>query len=132
MIRSPAQVVITGVGVTSPIGVGYDAVREALSSGESGVRRLVAFDSPAFPVRIGGEVVDFDARQYVSPRKSLKVMSRSIQLGYASAQMAATHAGLGTSGVSPERVGVVFGADMIHVEPDELVNAFRPCVEEGK
>lgn len=132
MITSPAEVVITGAGVTSPIGIGYDAFERALVEGASGVRPLAIYDKADFPVRVGAEVVDFDAKQYVTPRKSLKVMSRSIQLAFAAAQMAVEQAEVGTAGVSPERFGVVFGADMIQVEPDELINAFRACIQEGK
>lgn len=123
---------ITGAGAACPIGVGFDAVRQSLACGLSGVRRLGVFDSPEFPVRIGAEVADFDAKKHVAARKSLKVMSRSIQLAFASAQSAIEQAGLADSGVSPERVGVEFGADMMQVEPDELVDAFRTCVQEGK
>jgi 3-oxoacyl-[acyl-carrier-protein] synthase II len=132
MISPPPDVVITGIGIASPIGIGIEAVARALASGQSGVRRLALFDTPEFPVRVGGEVVGFDAKEYVTPRKSLKVMSRGIQLAFASAQMAVKEAQLASSGVDPERFGVVFGADMIQVEPDELVNAFRACIEEGR
>jgi 3-oxoacyl-[acyl-carrier-protein] synthase II len=132
MIPPRPQVVITGIGVTSPIGIGLEAFERALATGQSGVRSLGLFDTPEYPIRVGAEVVDFDAKQYVTPRKSLKVMSRGIQLAFASAQMAAQEAGLSTSGVSPDRFGVVFGADMIQVEPDELVNAFRCCIEDNR
>lgn len=132
MIGSPHEVVITGAGAACPIGIGYESVREAFTSGRSGVRRLGKFDQPDFPVRIGGEVVDFEAKQHIAARKSLKVMSRSIQLAFASAQMALEQSCVSTSGVAAERIGVEFGADMIQIEPDELVNAFRPCLEEGR
>jgi 3-oxoacyl-[acyl-carrier-protein] synthase II len=131
-MHSSREVVITGIGAASPIGIGYDAVRASLASGHSGVRRLDAFDTPEFPVRIGGEVVDFDARQHVTARKSLKVMSRSIQLAYGSAKLAVESANLAAAEVSPERFGVVFGADMIQIEPGELVDAFRPCLDGGR
>ncbi len=132
MIQPPPEIVITGVGAACPIGIGYEAVRGALEGGQSGVRRLCTFDTPDFPVRIGGEVVDFDAKKHVAARKSLKVMSRSIQLAFASAQMAVDQACVATAGVSPERLGVAFGADMIQIEPDELANAFRPCLDRGR
>jgi 3-oxoacyl-[acyl-carrier-protein] synthase II len=128
MISPPSDVVITGMGVVSPIGIGCEPFERALAAGTSGVRPLPVFDTDEFPVRIGAEVVDFDAKQYVTPRKSLKVMSRSIQLAFAAAQMAVTQSRIAVAGVSPERFGVVFGADWIHVEPDELINAFRGCV----
>ena len=133
MILSSRDIVITGIGVTSPIGIGYEAFRRALDAGQSGVHRLEPYaDDATIPVRIGAEVVDFDPKQFVTPRKSLKVMSRSIQLAFAAAQMAAQQAGLSTTlaEVSPDRVGVVFGADMIQIEPDELISAFRHCLAE--
>jgi 3-oxoacyl-[acyl-carrier-protein] synthase II len=132
MIRSRVEVVVTGIGAACPIGIGYDAVRNALASGLSGVRRLRAFDTPEFPVRIGAEVVDFEASRFVAARKSLKIMSRGIQLAFASAKMAVDQANLAASGVSPDRLGVVFGSEMLQVEPDELVSAFRPCLDGGK
>ena len=97
------EVVITGAGAVTPIGIGYEAVQRALTGGQSGVRRLSTFDSDEFPVRVGAEVVGFEPKQYVVPRKSLKVMSRSIQLAFASAQMAVEHAGISRETVDPER-----------------------------
>jgi 3-oxoacyl-[acyl-carrier-protein] synthase II len=132
MDRSSCEVVITGVGVASPIGIGYEAVRRALAEGTSGVRLLPTFDSDEFPVRVGAEVVDFDPKQYVTPRKSLKVMSRSIQLAFASANMAVDQAGLVPGTVDPDRYGVVYGADMIHIQPEELINAFRHSIIDGQ
>ncbi len=125
------EVVITGIGAASPIGLGYEAVRAALAGGQSGVRRLELFDSDEFPVRVGAVVGDFDPKAYVTPRKSLKVMSRSIQLAFASAHMAFSQAGIAADCLSPERFGVVFGADMIHIQPEELVGAFRHAIAEG-
>ena len=132
MISPVPQVVITGIGAACPIGIGSQAVTQALEAGQSGVRRLSVFDSAEFPVRIGAEVVDFDAKQYVTPRKSLKVMSRGIQLAFAAVQFARTEAAIAGSGISPDRFGVVFGADMIQVEPDELINAFRTCMADER
>lgn len=132
MISPQREVVITGVGVVSPIGIGCEALERALAGGQSGVRRLEAFDDEEFPVRVGAEVVDFDAARYVTPRKSLKVMSRSIQLAFAAGQMAVAQANINAEQVGPERLGVVFGADMIQIEPNELINAFRSCIEDQK
>jgi 3-oxoacyl-[acyl-carrier-protein] synthase II len=132
MISSPREVVITGMGAVSPIGIGVEAVQQAFASGQSGVRRLQMFDTAEFPIRIGAEVIDFDPKQFVTPRKSLKVMSRGIQLAFAAAHMASQQAGVPTSGVSPDRLGVVFGADMIQIDPEELVDAFRTCTIDGK
>jgi 3-oxoacyl-[acyl-carrier-protein] synthase II len=130
MMSPRSEVVITGIGVVSPIGIGFEEFERALAQGQSGVRRLGIFDTDEFPVRIGAQVIDFDAKQYVMPRKSLKVMSRSIQLAFAAAQMAAAQARIATPEVSPDRFGVVFGADWIQVEPEELIDAFRRCIRD--
>ena len=90
MASSSRRVVITGLGVISPIGLDKAAYWEALCTSRSGVRPITSFDAAALPCRIGGEVVGFDAKDYVDKkeRKSLKVMSRSIQLAVAAAQLA--------------------------------------------
>ena len=85
---SPREVVITGLGVVSPIGIGRRCISGFLRDGVSGVRPITLFDASGFPVRIGAEVVDFDPKAYIRPRKSLKVMSREIQFGFAAADMA--------------------------------------------
>ncbi len=126
------EIVITGVGVVSPVGIGSDAFWTSLCEGRSGVRRLDLFGKSDLPVPLGAEVLDFDPKQYVRPRKSLKVMSRDIQLGFAAADMACDQAGLHDQPMDPERLGIVFGADLIHCELSELVNVVRGCLVEGK
>jgi len=126
------EVVITGLGVVSPIGVGREAFWSSLVDGRSGVRPLVPFDAGDFAVRFGAQVTDFDGKKFVTQRKSLKVMSRDIQLGYAAAQMAYQDAGLTPELIDPDRMGVVFGADMIRIDPQEMTDAFRACTTDGK
>lgn len=126
------EIVITGIGVVSPIGIGKEAFWTSLSEGRSGVRRLGLFDGSDLPVPVGADVADFDPKQYVRPRKSLKVMSRDIQLGFAAADLACADARLREQPVDPERLGVVFGADLINCELSELVNAYRGCIVDGK
>ena len=137
------QVVITGVGVVSPIGIGRQAYQSAIAAGHSGVRRITLFDPSELTVDFAGEVEGFDPKAYVRPRKSLKVMSREIQFGFAAADQALTQAGLAGAGdasaepgvdperVDPERLGVIFGADMMYCDPDELIAAYRACLDNG-
>jgi 3-oxoacyl-[acyl-carrier-protein] synthase II len=122
------DIVITGAGVVSPIGIGAGPFWAALVEGRTGIRRLGMFDDPDLPPPIGGEVADFDAKQYVRPRKSLKVMSRDIQLGFAAADLAYVDAGLRDRPIDPERLGVVFGAAMIPGELDEVSSTYRNCI----
>jgi 3-oxoacyl-[acyl-carrier-protein] synthase II len=126
------DVVVTGVGVVSPIGIGKEAFWTALEEGRSGIRRLPYFDGPDLPIPFGGEVSDFDPKRYVRPRKSLKVMSRDIQLAFAAADMACADAGLRQGPLDPERMGVVLGADMMPCDLDELLGTYRGCLVEGR
>ena len=90
------------------------------------------FDDPSLPTPIGGMVTDFDPKQYVRPRKSLKVMNRDIQLGFAVADLACIDAGLRETPPDPERLGVMLGADMLPCELDELTGVFRRCIIDGR
>ncbi|HWB11475.1 MAG TPA: beta-ketoacyl-[acyl-carrier-protein] synthase family protein [Pirellulales bacterium] len=126
------EVVVTGLGVVSPIGIGVSAFWNSLESRTCGIRPIVQFDTSAVDFHCGGEVVDFDAKDFVKPRKSLKVMSRDIQLGVVAATLATQEAGITSESVPPERIGVVFGADMIHCEPEDIGNAFRRCIVDGR
>ncbi|MFQ6671690.1 MAG: beta-ketoacyl synthase N-terminal-like domain-containing protein, partial [Candidatus Tectimicrobiota bacterium] len=66
---------VTGVGLVTPMGMSLDAVWAACLEGRSGVAELASYDASTFPVRIGGEVTDFNPRQYID-RKSIKLMRR--------------------------------------------------------
>ena len=119
------EVVITGVGVVSPIGIGADAFWHALLAGESGIRPIDLFDSSGLTVRFGGQIPTFDPKLYIRPRKSLKVMSREIQIGFAAADLAMADATISSDRVEPERFGVVFGNDMIYADLDDLESTYR-------
>jgi 3-oxoacyl-[acyl-carrier-protein] synthase II len=136
-VEKPRSVVITGLGVVSPIGIGRAAFWKGLTSGTSGVGAITSFDTRDLSIHIGGEVRDFDPKQYVRPRKSLKVMSREIQFAFTAADLAMADAGLAAGGTAtaacdPDRLGVVFGSDMIYCELDEVIEAYRACMPEGR
>ncbi|MFN9368929.1 MAG: beta-ketoacyl-[acyl-carrier-protein] synthase family protein [Planctomycetia bacterium] len=126
------DIVITGLGVVSPIGIGSEPVWESLAAGSSGVRLIDLFDASELRVRFGGQVSDFDPRHYVRPRKSLKVMSREIQMGFAAADLAMADAGLTAGSFTPERCGVVFGGDMIYADLEDLDQAYRRSIADGR
>jgi 3-oxoacyl-[acyl-carrier-protein] synthase II len=129
---SPTDVALTGWDIVSPLGVGRQAFAAALAEGRSGVRLLEAFDGRGLTTRLAAEALDFEPKAYVRPRKSLKVMSRDIQMAFAAADLAWSHAGLGPGLVEPDRCGVVFGADMITFELEEAADAFRASMLEGR
>jgi 3-oxoacyl-[acyl-carrier-protein] synthase II len=129
---SNSDVVITGLGVVSPIGIGVDAFWASLLAGASGVRTVTSFDTSGTSLSFGAEVLGFDPKEYVKPRKSLKVMSRDIQFGVTVADMACAHAGIVHGVVAPERFGVEFAADMMHCPLDEVEMACRASAVGGE
>lgn len=126
------EVVITGVGIVSPIGIGRAAFWESLRAGRSGVRPIESFDARSLGVGVSGEVADFDPKQYVRPRKSLKVMSRDGQFAVTATDLACADAGLAEGAVDPDRCGVIYGADRIRNELDEVADTYRACMNEGR
>ena len=129
--RASNEVVITGVGVVSPLGIGCDAFWTALVAGSSGIRPIDLFDSSGLRTPYGGQIPDFDPKQFVRPRKSLKLMSRDIQLGFAAADLALADAALAADAVDPDRFGVVMGGDMIYADIEDLELTYRRAAEGG-
>ena len=139
-MNSDRKVVVTGMGVVSPIGIGNQEFFDALLAGRSGVEVRDEFADSDLPMRLAAPVTDFDAKQYVKPRKALKIMCEPIKFGCAAAAMAAEQAGLTnlitdtpdeTSGqfhVSPDRVGTVFGTETFFADPHEVARVFRSCI----
>ncbi len=129
MLRSERRVVITGLGIVSPIGIGPDAVWASLAAGRGGVDTVRSFPTDGLPNSAGGEVLNFDLKASALPKfrrtlgKSQKYMARDIQLAVAAAQLAVADAGLLEGGVDPTRFGVDLGAGLISSELDELAPA---------
>lgn len=126
------EVVITGIGIVCPLGVGRDAVWTAIDRGESGVRRIPWLEEADYPYPIGGEIPDFEPKQYVKPRKSLKVMAREIQLSFASAELGWQDAALDDASIDPERLGVVAGANVYRSDLPELSPLYQKSSAEGQ
>jgi len=131
-IGSQGNVVITGVGVISPIGIGCDAYWESLSQRRSGVGILPGREHLKLPICMGGAIKDFDPKRYVTPRKALKVMCREIQTGFGAAGLAMAQAQFGEDQLDPDRLGVVFGGDMLYCEPSELQEVYSRCMKDGE
>ena len=123
------EVVITGLGIVSPIGVGREQVWDSIVAHRSGVRPLPHLASAGWLAPFGGDVVDFDPKELIQPRKSIKVMSREIQLGCAAAELAWQDAGLGDATLDPDRFGVIGATGMLYCELEELRIPFREWVK---
>jgi len=126
------EIVITGVGLASPIGVGCEQYWHGLMEGRSGISRLDLFDGSQLPPVMAAEVCGLDVSRFVRPRKALKVMSRDIQLAFVAADLACSCAALERGSTDPERLGIVFGADMMTCELQELEAAYRRCLVDGR
>ena len=130
-MASEPEIVVTGVGVVSPIGIGRQSFWNALQQGVSGVRPLVGFDASAMPVRFGAQLTDFDAKTYVKPRKALKVMCRELQTAVAAATLAVEDAQWVPDPEHADRVGPDVGREMREGESDELSDLYRACLMDG-
>jgi beta-ketoacyl-acyl-carrier-protein synthase II len=109
--RGRPRVVVTGLGMISPLGHNVaDSWRAALA-GESGIGPITQFDASDLPCRIAGEIKEFDPRLYMDMKEARR-MSRASQLAMAAASMALQDAGLEIPVADPERVGVVVGTGM--------------------
>src|SRR4051795_8023036 len=134
------RVVVTGVGVISPIGIGAKPFWENLLAGKVGVRRIAQFDPSGFACQIAGEVPDYKIGDFVpkSYRKATKVMARDIELAVIAADDAMKDAGLKSKAYSetPEidgnRFGCNIGAGLISAELDELTAAMHIAREGNK
>jgi 3-oxoacyl-[acyl-carrier-protein] synthase II len=105
------RVVVTGVGVVSPLGTGNGKNWEALMAGKSGIDRITRFDVTDFPVQIAGEVKDFNPEDFIE-KKEVKKMDLFIQYALAAAQFAMEDSGLTVNEENAERVGVLVGAGL--------------------
>lgn len=143
------SVVITGLGVVSGLGVGARSLWDGLVEGRSALGALTRLDASGFRSRLGSEVKDFSAKDYVpkSYRKAVKVMARDIELAVAAAKLAVEDAGLVTRGGLPEangeagagpkgtyaadRMGCHIGAGLIAAETEELTSALATATTDG-
>lgn len=126
------EVVITGIGIVCPLGVGRDAVWTAVENQQSGVRTIPRLVEANYATPIGGEVPDFQPKQYVKPRKSLKVMCRETQLGFTAAELAWSDADLTDVSLDPERLGVVVGTNVFRSKLEDLAELYLKASAEGE
>lgn len=103
------RVVVTGLGVVSPVGIGVSTFWENLLKGVSGVGFITEFDASEFPVKIAGEVKNFDAETLVGDRKTVRHMDRNAQFAVAAAKMAMADAKLDMTKEDAARAGTVIG-----------------------
>lgn len=108
------QVVITGMGLISPIGNDVDSAWQSAIKGRSGIDRINAFDPSNLKSQIAGEVKDFNPLQYLE-RSDVRRMDRVVQLGVSAAGQALDDAGWDADKMDPQRAGVIIGSGVAGV-----------------
>jgi 3-oxoacyl-[acyl-carrier-protein] synthase II len=103
------RVVVTGMGVTSPVGNDLDTFWNSLCTGKSGIDRITFFDTSDYPTKVAGELKNIDFSKYVD-LKEVKRTDRAILVGIVAAQMAIEDSGLDLNSVDLERCGTIIGS----------------------
>lgn len=103
------RVAVTGIGIVSPLGTGVDKSWSGAIEGRSGIREITRFDASGYPVKIAGEVPDFEPTDFIG-KKDVKKMDLFIQYAVAASQMAHEDSGFTVTDENAERVGVYIGA----------------------
>ncbi|MGH8800156.1 MAG: beta-ketoacyl synthase N-terminal-like domain-containing protein, partial [Casimicrobiaceae bacterium] len=106
---SRRRVVVTGLGIVSPVGIGVAAAWESILAGRSGIVAITRFDASAFPSRVAGEVKDFDVTKYLSG-KDARRYDAFVHYGQVATMEAVTDAGLDGYTGDLDRIGVCIGS----------------------
>ncbi len=109
MSNGKRRVVVTGMGIVSPVGNDLASAWSSVTNGRSGIGPITSFDASTFATRIAGEVRDFDATRFIAP-KDVKKMDPFIHYGVAASIMAMDDAGLEVTEANAERIGVIIGS----------------------
>jgi len=105
----PRRVVVTGVGLVSPLGIGTEPTWAGLMSGTSGVSTITRIDTSDYPVHIGAEVRGFESERWIEPKEARR-FDLFVHFALAATQMALEDAGLEITEENANRVGVVIGS----------------------
>ncbi len=108
---SRRRVVVTGLGIVCPVGIGVDESWRGILAGKSGIGPITQFDASSFPTRIAGEVKDFQAEKYMD-KKEMRRNDRFIHFAMAAGTMAMADSGLDMSKEDPERIGAIIGSGL--------------------
>ncbi len=127
---SKRRVVVTGLGIVSPVGSTVDTAWDAVLNGRSGIAPVTRFDVSAFPVRFGGAVKDFDVAQYIPPKEARR-MDEFMHYGVAAGIQAVTDSGIDFTKTDPALCGAICGAGIgglwtIEEDHNEYLKANSP------
>lgn len=126
------RVVVTGLGIVAPNGIGKSEFWSSCVNGRSGVSRISTFDASTFPIQIAGEVKHYDPSNHIptSVRKSLKIMSRATRFAVGAAGMALLDSGAEFDEAELERVGVCMGTGLVPIDMGEIMPMLMQVADE--
>ena len=141
MGQLPCKIVVTGIGLVSPLGLETERFWDSLVAGQSAVRPFHFQKSGDSPLSHAAQCIDFtsdidqfgnlDSARKKTVKKATKLMSREIQMAVAAAQYSLDDAGIESSsahGFAPNRIGVSFGCDLIYSTVEDLLDGIKRCV----
>jgi len=120
-VNNARRVVITGLGVVSSLGIGWQEFWKNLLAGKSGISKITAFDTSKYDHHYGGEIKNFDPTQFMS-RKKAERLGRASQMAIAASKMALKDAHLQISETDTNRMGVYLGTTMGESQILEILN----------
>lgn len=122
------RVVVTGLGLVTPVGIGKEAFWDSLKSGKSGIGKITRFDATGYSAQIAAELKDFNPQDYIE-KKEAKRMDKFTQYGVAAAKMALQDAGLDITEENAEDVGVIVASGIGGIET--LEEQHKVLLEKG-
>lgn len=122
------RVVITGMGVVAPNGIGIDNFWNSLVHGRSAVRRITHFDASSYPCQVAAEVTDFDPTDYMEPKTARK-LAKFAQFALAASKMAVDDSKMDLDSMDPHRIGVIIGTGI--GGGDHIENQYSIFMEKG-
>jgi len=125
------RVVVTGIGIVAPNGIGRKQFYDAIVEGRSGVSLIESFDTSGLSIKIAGEVKNFDVGPYLGEhKKNAKLMSRAVQFAVGASSMAVQDSGLDTCRLDPGRFGICMGTGITPMNVEELVSPIMQSVNQ--
>ena len=131
-MKNRRRVVVTGIGLVTPLGFGIDENWSALIAGRSGIREIENFDASGFPTQIGGEIRGFDNAKMIGRHCDSEYYGKHTRFALAAARMAYEDSGLEEGSCDPERVGVYLGCDEGVANFDWLGQRIAESLKDGE
>jgi 3-oxoacyl-[acyl-carrier-protein] synthase II len=128
---SNPEVVVTGAGVVTPLGSTLASYWHSLRSETSAIQRIDIDEAESNACWYAAKVKDYNAKDYVQPKKSMKLICEEIQFAFGAAIMACNDANIKSGSIDPDRLSICFGGEMLYSESKELVPLIRLCTEDG-